>query len=63
MNEGILCTGSSAVLPSARLPVSTTLERSALLCRPSLPCVRAASGTLEGVVILRENPDYVEMHE
>ena len=27
-----------------------------------LPCP-AASSTLEGVVILRENPDYVEQHE
>lgn len=37
------------------LPAFTTA------CLPG--CLPAASGTLEGVVILRENPDYVEMHE
>lgn len=45
------------------VPHNTGPVTAAPAALPRPPSMRAASGTLEGVVILRENPDYVEMHE
>lgn len=49
-----------SALPDRHRPPALRTSCSRRACPASRP---AASGTLEGVVILRENPDYVETHE